>query len=75
MFTCGSNCAGQLGLNHFDDVAVFTYVNLPTVKVHKVALGWDFTIILAGIAKVLFKKKLIQRKWEQKIGSLQELPT
>ena len=54
LFTCGSNCAGQLGLNHFDDVAVFTYVNLPTVKVHKVSLGWDFTTILAGKAKILF---------------------
>nr|XP_022306882.1 secretion-regulating guanine nucleotide exchange factor-like isoform X1 [Crassostrea virginica] len=52
LFTCGSNCAGQLGLNHFDDVAVFTYVNLPTVKVHKVALGWDFTIILADNGEV-----------------------
>ncbi|XP_061181378.1 secretion-regulating guanine nucleotide exchange factor-like isoform X2 [Saccostrea echinata] len=46
LFVCGSNCKGQLGLNHYNDVPIFTKVDLPEM-VEKVSAGWDFTVILS----------------------------
>ncbi|XP_055996768.1 secretion-regulating guanine nucleotide exchange factor-like isoform X2 [Ostrea edulis] len=51
VFACGSNCKGQLGLNHYNDEPVFMRVNLPAV-VHKVSPGWDFTVILSEKGEV-----------------------
>jgi alpha-tubulin suppressor-like RCC1 family protein len=54
VFACGSNCKGQLGLNHYDDEPLFLRVNLPEAA-HKVSCGWDFTVILLG-TKALFEQ-------------------
>lgn len=47
LFTCGNNCNGQLGLNHYNNIATFTRVSLPAV-ILQASAGWDFTVILSG---------------------------
>lgn len=49
LFVCGHNKAGQLGLNHTEDVLCFTLCTaLSGFCVQEVACGWDFTIILGS---------------------------
>lgn len=54
LFVCGHNKAGQLGLNHTEDVLCFTLCTaLSGFCVQEVACGWDFTIILGRAGLVL----------------------
>lgn len=51
LFTCGNNCNGQLGLNHYNNIAAFTRVNLPAV-ILQASAGWDFTVVLSDRGEV-----------------------
>lgn len=51
LFTCGNNCNGQLGLNHYNNIATFTRVSLPAV-ILQASAGWDFTVILSDRGEV-----------------------
>ncbi|XP_053305343.1 secretion-regulating guanine nucleotide exchange factor [Spea bombifrons] len=54
LYVCGQNKDGQLGLNHTDDVSCFTPCSaIRSLRVAKVACGWDFTIILTESGQVL----------------------
>lgn len=46
LFTCGNNCNGQLGLNHYNNMATFTRVSL-SAAILKASAGWDFTVVLS----------------------------
>ncbi|NP_001088703.1 uncharacterized protein LOC495967 [Xenopus laevis] len=54
VYVCGQNSEGQLGLNHTTDVTHFSLCpGTLTLRVSKVACGWDFTLILTDSGELL----------------------
>ncbi|OCT83522.1 hypothetical protein XELAEV_18021664mg, partial [Xenopus laevis] len=53
VYVCGQNSEGQLGLNHTTDVTHFSLCpGTLTLRVSKVACGWDFTLILTDNGQI-----------------------